>query len=205
MWVDGLLFKQLEHNISGKTYQIIKSFLKTRVASIELNGYKSPKFQIDIGVPQGSVMSPLLFIFFLNDFLSNQAQKFEFADDSSLIATGKDPSELSAIRRKTCSDIEKWCADWRMLVNGGKTELIFFNCKENDFEPSCLSGDVCQVKKKTTTKSLGVYIDSKLNYRDHSTKSIERAKRNWNKIKSLCKRKWSLAVPTLVLVYKTII
>ena len=148
MWVDGLLFKQLEHNISGKTYQIIKSFLKTRVASIELNGYKSPKFQIDIGVPQGSVLSPLLFIFFLNDFLSNQAQKFEFADDSSLIATGKDPSELSAIRRKTCSDIEKWFADWRMLVNGGKTELIFFNCKENDFEPSCLSGDICQVKKK---------------------------------------------------------
>ena len=88
VWVDGLLFKLLEHNISGKMYQIIKSFLKTRVASIELNGYKPPKFQIDIGVPQGSVLSPLLFIIFLNDFLSNQAQKFKFADDSSLIATG---------------------------------------------------------------------------------------------------------------------
>ena len=106
VWVDGLLFKLLEHNISGKMYQIIKSFLKTRVASIELNGYKSPKFQIDIGVPQGSGLSPLLFIIFLNDFLSNQAQKFKFADDSSLIATGKDPSELSAILRKTCSDIK---------------------------------------------------------------------------------------------------
>ena len=111
VWVDGLLFKLLEHNISGKMYQIIKSLLKTRVASIELNGYKSPKLQINIGVPQGSVLSPLLFIIFLNDFLSNQAQKFKFADDSFLIATGKDPSELSAIFRKTCSNIEKWCAD----------------------------------------------------------------------------------------------
>ena len=109
VWVDGLLFKLLEHNISCKMYQIIKSFLKTRVASIELNGYQSPKFQIVIGVPQGSVLSPLLFIIFLNDFLSNQAQKFKFADDSSLMATGKDPSELSAFLRKTCSDIEKWC------------------------------------------------------------------------------------------------
>ena len=174
VWVDGLLFKLLEHNISGKMYQIIKLFLKTRVASIELNGYKSPKFQIDIGVPQGSVLSPLLFIIFLNDFLSNQAQKFKFADDSFLIATGKDPSELSAIFRKTCSDIEKWCADWRMLANGGKTGLILFNCEENDFELPCLNGDICQVKK--TTNSLGVIIDSKLNYRDHSTKTIERAK-----------------------------
>ena len=122
VWVDGLLFKLLEHNISGKKYQIIKSLLETSVASIELNGYTLPKFQIDIGVPQGSVLSPLLFIIFLNDFLSNQVQKFKFADDSSLIATGKNPSELSAILRKTCSDIEKWCADWRMLVNGAKTE-----------------------------------------------------------------------------------
>ena len=153
VWVDGLLFKSLEHNISGTMYQIIKSFLKTRVASIELNGCKSPKFQIDIGVPQGSVLSPLLFIIFLNDFLSNQAQKFKFADDSSLVATGKDPSELSAILRKTCSDIEKWCADWRMLVNGAKTELILFNCEENDFELPCLNGDICQVKKKQQSLS----------------------------------------------------
>ena len=61
---------------------------------------------------------------------------------------------------------------------------------------------VVYVKLKNTTKSLGVIIDSKLNYRDHSTKSIERAKRNWNIIKSLCNKKWSLAVPTLVLLFK---
>ena len=142
VWVDDLLFKLLEHNFSGKMYQIIKSFLKTRVASIELNGYQSPKFQRDVGVPQGSVLSTLHFIIFLNDLLSSQAQKFEFADEG-----------LSAILRKTCSDIEKWCADWRMLVNGGKIELILFNCEAKDFELPSLNGALCQVKN--TTKSLG--------------------------------------------------
>ena len=145
VWVDGLLFKLLEHNIYGKMYQIIKSFLINRVASIELNGYQSPKFQIDLGVPQGSVLSPLLFIICLNDILDNQAQKFKFADDSSLIVTSKDPSDLSAILRKTCSAIEKRCADWRMLVNGGKTGLILLNYEENDFELLSLNGDICQV------------------------------------------------------------
>ena len=88
-------------------------------------------------------------------------------------------------------------------MNGGKTELFLFNCEGNDFELPCLNGDICQVEK--TTKSLGVIIERKLNYRDHSTKTIEGAKRNWNIIKLLCKRKWSFAVPALVLLYKTTI
>ena len=111
VWMDGLLSILLEHNISGKMYQIIKSFLKTRVASIALNGYQSSKFQIQIDVPQENVLSPLLFGIFLNDFLSYEAQKFKYADDSSLLVIGKGPSELSAIPRKTFSDTEKWCPD----------------------------------------------------------------------------------------------
>ena len=100
---------------------------------------------------------------FLNDFFGSQAQKFKFADDSSVIVTGKDPSELSVTLRKACSDIEKWSDDWRMLVNGGKTELFLFNSEANDVE----------------LPSLGVIIDSKLNYGDHSTEKIEKTKRNW--------------------------
>ena len=147
--VDGLLFKLLQHIISGKMFWIIILFLKTRVASVELNGYQSPKIQINIGVPQGSVLTPLLFIIFLNDFFNIVKQySAHCQDDSSVIATGKDPSELSAILGKTCSDIERWCADWRMLVNGGNNELIFFNCKGNDVELPSLNGDKCQFKKK---------------------------------------------------------
>ena len=90
VWVDGLLFKLLDHNIFGRMYWIIKPFLKSRLASILLKGYQSPKVQTTIGVPQGSVLSPMVFIIFPNDFRSNQAQKFNFADDSSVIVTGKD-------------------------------------------------------------------------------------------------------------------
>ena len=63
--------------------------------------------RLTLAFHKGSVVSPLLFIIFLNDFLGIQAQKFKFVDDSSLIVSGKDPSDLSAIFRKTCSDTEK--------------------------------------------------------------------------------------------------
>ena len=56
VWVDGFRFKLLEHSFFGKMDQIIKSFLKTRVAFIGMIGYQSQKFQNDIGVPQGSVL-----------------------------------------------------------------------------------------------------------------------------------------------------
>ena len=148
VWVDGLLFKQLQHNISGKLYRIINLFSNTRVASSKMYGYEPPKFQISIGVLQGNMFWLLLSIIFLNNFLSNQTQKFKFADDSSVFVTGKFPSELSAILRKTCSDIERSFADWRMLVNWGKFELILSNCEENNFELPSLNGDVCRFKKK---------------------------------------------------------
>ena len=180
----------------------MKLFLKIRVAFIELNEYQSPKFQIDIGVPQGSLSSSSLFIF-LNDFVSNQAQKFKFANDISLIVKGKDPSELSAVLRQTCSDIEKWRVDGKMLVNEEKLNLSFSIAKR--MTSNSRASMVIYVKLKRTTKSLGVPIDSKLNYRDHSSKTIERAMRNWNLGKSVCNRKWSLAVSTLVLFYKTTI
>ena len=66
-------------------------------------------FQIDIGVPQGNALSPLFFIVFLNDLLSNQAEKFKCADAISLIVTCKGPSELSAIRKNLLWHREMVC------------------------------------------------------------------------------------------------
>ena len=69
-------------------FSIIRTFLKNREAIIELADYLSPGFKIDIGVSQGSVLSPLLFVIFLNDFLNDEPCHCKFVDDSAIMIQG---------------------------------------------------------------------------------------------------------------------
>ena len=66
-----------------------------------------------------------------------------------------------------------------------------------------LNGDPCQIK--SFTKSLAMVIDHQLTNRQHSEATAEKANRKWNTISSLCNNKWSLTIPTMILLYKTTI
>ena len=90
-----------------------------------------------------------------------------------------------------------------MVVNSGKTEIILFNCEASDTKAPVLNGDPCPIK--SFTKSLGMVIDNQLTYRQHAEATAEKANRKWNTISSLCNNKWSLTIPTLILLYKTTI
>ena len=85
IWVQGLLCKIESVNLPHKLLCIISSFLSNRKGFIGINGHYTEIFDINVGLPQGSVLSPLLFVFYLSDFLSEVEVKFKFADDSSAI------------------------------------------------------------------------------------------------------------------------
>ena len=90
-----------------------------------------------------------------------------------------------------------------MVVNGGKTEIILFNCEASNIKAPVLNGDPFQ--NKSFIKSLGMVIDNQLTHRRHAEARAEKANRKWNTISSLCNNKWSLTVPPLILLYKTTI
>ena len=156
-----------------------------------------------MGVPQGGVLSPILFIIFLNDFLINENCSFKFADDSSIVVTGENTDDLRRKLGLSCAGVERWCSTWRMVVNGGKTEIILFNCETSGLKAPVLNGDPCQIK--SFTKSLGMVIDNQLTYRQHAEATAEKENREWNTKSSLCNNKWSLTIATLMLLYKTTI
>ena len=182
-------------------FSIIRTFLKNQEAIIELADYLSPAFKIDIGVPQGSLLSPLLFVIFLNDFLNDEPCHYNFSDDSAIMIQGINESDISEKLEVFCRGIENWCNKLRKGVNGSKTELILLNLEKNISVP-ILNNEVCAITR--VTKSLGLLIADKLSYNDHAERVCNKTKRSWDNASRLLGCKWSLAISALVLLYKTI-
>ena len=194
IWVQGLLYKLESVNLPRRLLCIMSSFLSNRKGFIDINGHYTELFDIDVGIRQGSVLSPLLFIFYLSDFLSEVEVKFKFADDSSAIISAFTTDTLHSALQAICHNIEFWCKKWRMVVNGSKTELLLLNCLADNTEPILLNGERC--KTKQTTKPLGLTIDTNLTYREHTSITASKALTSWRLLKNKCSNRWGLSIPT---------
>ena len=177
IWVQGLLYKLESVNFPHRMLCIISSFLSNRKGFIDVNGHYTELFDINVGLPRGSVLSPLLFVFYLSDFLSEVEVKFKFADDSSAIISAFNTDTLHSTLQAICHNIEFWCKKRRMVVNGSKTELLLLNCLADNTEPICLNGERC--KTKQTTKSLGLAIDTNLTFKEQTSITASNVLTSW--------------------------
>ena len=92
MWHDGLLFKLKQNGISGKLLKLFENYLHNRKQRVVLNGSNSDYSIIASGVPQSSVLGPLLFLIYINDLEGNIKSDIKFfADDTMLFSIMKDP------------------------------------------------------------------------------------------------------------------
>ena len=103
VWLDGLIYKLKNLKLNGKMVKMIDACLRSGKGQIDLEPYISPLFSIHIGLTQGSVLSPVQFIIFISDFLSNSIKRFKFADDFSVFLSGRTIAESL---KDTCLDIE---------------------------------------------------------------------------------------------------
>ena len=171
--------------------KLFENYLQNRKQRIVLNGECSEYFPIESGVPQGSVLGPLLFLIYINDLEANIKSKIIFfADDTMLLSIISDPTTTANELNLDHSTIQKWARLWKMEFNPDPTKHateVLFTCKKTKPDHPQLVVNGQPVKRMDEQKHLGLVIDSKLSFVKHINLKIIAAKKNIGIIKNLSK------------------
>lgn len=128
VWRDGLMHKLWDMGITGRMWSWIRNFLTGRSASINMSGVKATVFNIEVGLPQGSVISPLLFSLYIADCYEEvRCEKVKFADDGTIWITGKNWTKLIDSLKGDFGNVTKWAKKWRLKLSMLKTEFCLFS------------------------------------------------------------------------------
>ena len=162
-----LLLKADHYGIRGNTHAWISDFLHNRSQCVLVDGQKSSESHVTSGVPQGSVLGPLLFLIFINDLPQSVTTSTTrlFADDSVLyqrITSAHDAANL----QKDLDALQEWESKWLMRFNAKKCQVLrVTNKRKPVISPYTIHGHTLEVVD--SAKYLGVTLDSKLSFNTH--------------------------------------
>ena len=123
VWHEGLIYKIKSMGISGELCKLLENYLSGRYQRVVLNGQTSSWRPVLAGVPQGSILGPLLFLIYFNDLLNDLKSNAKlFADDTSLFTIEKDKKESANILNNDLLLISRWAYNWKMLFNPDPTK-----------------------------------------------------------------------------------
>lgn len=205
VWHNGLIYKMNKFTFPVYLQKIIKSFLSERTFVVEVGDHVSSVRKIPAGVPQGSVLSPLLYSIFTSDFKIPSKHSVAFyADDSAFISSGKLSNTIVKNMEKAIISAQKYFRKWKIKINAAKTQAIIFpfNKSPKRVPTISLSVDGMEIQIQDSVKYLGIIFDKKLIFKKHILETCNKAVKCGRALYPLLNRKSKLNIKNKLLLYK---
>ena len=194
-----LLSKLRSCGVSGKLLAWIECFLTRRKQRVIIDGTESDWANVTSGVPQGSVLGPLLFLIYVNDIPDAvQCTVKLFADDTKLYSRVRSPAD-AALLQADLQALARWSDTWLMPFNQGKCTVLHIGRRNHHF--TYMLGDT-PLASTQLEKDLGINVDAELKFREHAASAVAKA----TQLLAVIRRSFALIdESTLPLLYKTVV
>ena len=209
VWREKLLLHMLNTGIPPTFIHWIRSFLTDRRGRVQLFNVFSSSRRFTQGLPQGSVLAPLLFLFYINDLattLNNDAVIALFADDVSILTTTRKREDAEATAQAVVSSVVTWSQEWRLNLNAEKSEVCPFSTWSNDssWNPTIFIGNQ-KVCINTTPRLLGVILDRSLTFNAHLKKLTTSLASSIRIIRATAHTSWGWRCSTLKIAFHSLV
>ena len=207
VWQQGLVQKVRDIGIQGKLYNYIRAFLKERKITAKIKNTSSDIYQMNTGVPQGSIISPTLFNIMIDDIFAEIPCGIKYAiyaDDGAMWLPCHKLEEGLGKMQKAIDCIIKWSKKWGLIVSTDKTKCIIFTKKRT--KPNMdLKMQEEKIKYVKSVKYLGMWLDKGLTWGKHIDTLKEKCQERIRILKYISHNRWGSSQEKLRLLYKSLI